>query len=93
MHGVTAANSPFSNGLCERNHSVVDHMMAKVKAGDDRIKDQEALEYSLMAKNMETNHKGFSSYQIVYGSNPKVPGIVNENPASLSACVHPCVHH
>ena len=36
MHGITAANSPFSNGLCERNHAVVDTMMRKIKAGDDK---------------------------------------------------------
>ena len=75
MHGITAANSPFSNGLCERNHAIVDNMMKKIKAGDDTLKDQEALEYALMAKNIETNNKGFSSYQIVYGYNPKIPGI------------------
>ena len=37
-----------------------------------------------MAKNIETNNKGFSSYQIVYGSNPKIPGISTSTPASLS---------
>ena len=46
---------------------------------------QEALEYALMAKNTETNNKGFSSYQIVFGSNPKIPGISNSNPSSLSS--------
>ena len=84
LHGTTAANSPYSNGVCERNHAVVDMMMRKIKAGDPTLKDQEALEYALMAKNSETNNKGFSSYQIVYGSNPKVPGISTGNPASLS---------
>ena len=84
MHGITAANSPFSNGLCERNHALVDKMMKKIKAGDSSIKDQEALEYALMAKNVEPNNKGYSSYQIVYGSNPKIPGIANSTPASLS---------
>ena len=34
LHGTTAANSPYSNGLCERNHAVVDHMIRKIKAGD-----------------------------------------------------------
>ena len=29
MHGVTAAHSPFSNGLCEKNHEIVDRMMEK----------------------------------------------------------------
>ena len=28
---VTAANSPFSNGICEKNHQIVDLMMAKIK--------------------------------------------------------------
>ena len=29
---TTAANSPFSNGICERNHSVVDDMITKMCA-------------------------------------------------------------
>ena len=84
MHGTTAANSPYSNGLCERNHAVVDLMIRKIKSGDNTIKDQEALEYALMAKNSETNNKGFSNYQIVYGTNPKIPGISYSNPTALS---------
>ena len=55
-----------------------------MKAADKTLKDHEALEYSLMAKNMEINNKGFSSFQIVYGSNPKVPGITYGTPPSLS---------
>ena len=35
-------------------------------------------------KNVEPNNKGFSSYQIVYGANPRIPGILDGNPASLS---------
>ena len=60
--------------------------MRKMKAADKTLKDHEALEYSLMAKNMEKdiNNKGFSSFQIVYGSNPKVPGITYGTPPSLS---------
>ena len=27
---TTAANSPFSNGICERNHSVVNDMISKI---------------------------------------------------------------
>ena len=46
----TAANSPYSNGTCERNHAVVDAMIQKIKAGDETISDQEALNYALHAK-------------------------------------------
>ena len=38
----------------------------------------------MTGENMETTNKGFSPFQIVYGSNPKIPGIIESNPASLS---------
>ena len=75
MHGVTAAHSPFSNGLCERNHEVVDRMMSKLMADDSKLKAIDALHQALFAKNIEPNNKGFSSFQIVYGNNPTIPGI------------------
>ena len=84
LQAVTAAHSPFSNGLCEKNHEVCDIMMAKIKAGNPKLKDQEALDYALFAKNMEPNNKGFSPFQIVYGTNPNIPGISHSTPASLS---------
>ena len=84
MHAVTAAHSPFSNGLCEKNHEVVDRMMAKMIAGDEKLKVSDALAHALFAKNAEPNNKGFSSFQIVYGTNPTIPGITNSTPPSLS---------
>ena len=84
MHGVTAAHSPFSNGLCERNHEVVDRMMSKLMADDSKLKANDALHQALFAKNIEPNNKGFSSFQIVYGNNPTIPGITNSTPPSLS---------
>ena len=84
MHGVTAAHSPFSNGLCEKNHAVVDQMMSKLMADDNHLKEDEALNHALFAKNVEPNNKGFSSLQIVYGNNPTIPGILTSTPPSLS---------
>ena len=84
LHNVTASHSPFSNGLCEKNHAVVDVMIAKIKSADPSITDQEALDQALHAKNMEPNNKGFSPFQIVYGENPRIPVINNSTPASLS---------
>ena len=84
MHRVTAAHSPFSNGLCEKNHEVVDKMMSKLMADDAKLKEVDALNHALYAKNIEPNNKGFSSFQIVYGTNPTIPGIINSTPPSLS---------
>ena len=84
MHGTTAAHSPFSNGLCEKNHEVCDKMMAKLMADDKTLKPADALNNALFAKNVEPNNKGFSAMQIVYGNNPSIPGITNSTPPSLS---------
>ena len=83
IHAVTPAHSPHGNGICEKNHHVVDNMMEKMIDDDPSLSDQEALNFALHAKNMEINNKGFSSYQIVFGSNPTIPGITNSTPASL----------
>ena len=80
---TTAVSSPYSNGICKKNHAVVDLMMEKIIEGDPNISENEALDYALNAKNTEPNNKGHSSFQIVYGANPKVPGIINSTPASL----------
>ena len=81
---VTAASSPYSNGICEKNHEIVDIMMEKIQDGDPSLKDSEALDYALYAKNLETNNKGMSSLQIVFGKNPKVPGITNSTLSTLN---------
>ena len=79
-----SASCDICNGLNEKNHAVVDFMMAKLQADDPNLNNQQALNYALHAKNMETTSKGFSAFQIVYGSNPKIPGITESNPASLN---------
>ena len=84
MHGTTASHSPFSNGLCEKNHELVDKSMAKMMADDETMKPVDALNHALFAKNIEPNNKGFSSFQIVYGTNPNIPGITNSTPPSLN---------
>ena len=56
---VKAANSPYSSGICEKNHEVVDRMMEKMLDGDEAVTESEALDYALFAKNCQTNNKGF----------------------------------
>ena len=59
-------------------------MMAKIKASDPKITDQEALDHALHAKNMETTNKVYSPFQIAFRENPRIPGTIIGNPPSFS---------
>ena len=82
---TTAAASPYSNGLCDKNHAIVDIMKERLMEGDPSLKESEALDCALNVKNMETNNKGFSAMQIVYGFNPTLPGLINSTPPGLDS--------
>ena len=58
--------------------------MSKLMDDDNQMRPANALHHALFAKNVEPNNKGFSSFQIVYGTNPSIPGITNSTPPSLS---------
>ena len=80
MH--TAAFSPFSNGVCERNHAVVDDMVYRMMAEDKDLKVEVALAWAVNAKNCLQMFGGFSPYQLLYGRNPRLPGVLyDELPA------------
>ena len=80
MH--TAGYSPFSNGVCERNHAVVDDMVYRMMAEDKELKVEVALAWAVNAKNCLQMFGGFSPYQLVYGRNPRLPGVLyDELPA------------
>ena len=80
----TGSESPFQNGLCERNHCVVDGMLLKLLA-DEPDRDLEiALASAVTAKNTLAMNNGFSPLQLVTGKNPVLPSI-NDNPPALEA--------
>ena len=79
----TAGYSPFSNGLCERNHAVVDLMLEKIIAGDSECKLENALAWAIHAKNCLEMSAGYSPYQLVFGRNPKLPSVLQDNPPAL----------
>ena len=79
----TAGYSPFSNGLCERNHAVVDLMLEKIIAGDSECKLENALAWAIHAKNCLEMSAGYSPYQLVFGRNPKLPSVLHDNPPAL----------
>ena len=80
---TTAAESPFQNGLCERNHAVIDMMLIKLQDQCPGTNLQVLLAWANMAKNCLQMWHGFSSYQLVFGQNPNLPNIMTDQVPAL----------
>ena len=80
---TTAAESPFQNGLCERVHAVTDMMLLKLKEENEKTDSQTLLSWANMARNSLQMWNGFSSHQLVFGQNPKLPGIMTDKLPAL----------
>ena len=79
---TTAAESPFQNGICERNHAIVDNMLEKMKEQCPKTPEEILLCWANMAKNSLQMCYEFCSYQLVFGQNPNLPNIMtNKLPA------------
>ena len=76
----TAAYSPYQNGINERNHAICDRMISKMRTHDPSLSVQVALTWALVAKNSLENVSGFSPFQIVFGSQPKLPSVYTSGP-------------
>ena len=81
MH--TAAFSPFSNGLNERNHAIVDEMVRKILAQQPQCSLEIALAWAINAKNCLQMVNGYSPYQLVYGRNPNLPNVASDKLPAL----------
>ena len=77
---TTASYSPHQNGLNERNHCTVDQMMKKMMESDSRMSPENALFWSLNAKNSLENCYGFSPYQLVFSTSPELPVVSKVGP-------------
>ena len=62
---LTAAYSPQQNGVNERNHAVVDHMMKRMMLEDPTMSVSTALTWALVAKNTLSNVSGYSPFQLL----------------------------
>ena len=79
---TTAADSPWSNGLCERHNQTLTNIMQKVRADKEGMDFETSLCWALAAKNSMVNTHGFSPYQLVFGKNPNFPStLTDELPA------------
>lgn len=85
---TTGAESPFQNGLCERNHAVVDIMLEKLVYENPSIPIETLLCWANMSKNALQNWNGFSSFQLVFGKNPSLPNVMTDRLPALEGKTH-----
>lgn len=74
---TTAAESAWSNGLCERHNAVLGDLVAKTQA-DSRCSLELAIPWAIAAKNALSNVFGFSPNQLVFGRNIGLPAVHND---------------
>ena len=79
----TAAESPWQNGLCERVHGITDVMLTKLTADYPKTPPEVLLAWANMSRNALQMWNGFSSYQLVFGCNPKVPNVMTDKLPAL----------
>ena len=73
----TAAESPYQNGICERNHSVTDRIVEKMLTDDPSMTLGGELSAATFAKNALINVNSFSPIQLVTGKAPRLPNVMD----------------
>ena len=58
----------------------------KMMADDPTLSLEKAVALACYAKNCEPNYLGFSAFQVNFGKNPVIPGILHSTPSSLEPC-------
>ena len=83
---TTAAQSPWSNGYCERQNATLGNLVRKILA-DSNCSLEVAVAWAVAARNSLSNISGFSPNQLVFGRNPALPNVFeNKLPALNSSC-------
>ena len=81
---TTAAEAPWSNGLVERHNLILSEMLDKVLE-ETKCEFDLALAWRINAKNSLANIHGFSPYQLVMGTNPRLPSVLNDKAPALTS--------
>ena len=79
----TAANSPFSNGVCERHNMTLTETFKKTKDTMASVDESLVLQAAVFAKNCLHSHLGYSPYQLVYGRQPRLPTTLEDELPAL----------
>ena len=78
-----AAHSPWSYGIVEKHHAVVDKTFESLCRDFPKYKKQTLLQWAMTIKNSTTTATGWSPNQVVFGTNPVLPSLVETNPAMM----------
>ena len=78
-----AAHSPWSYGIIEKHHGVVDKTFEALRRDFPSYDVNILIQWAVMVKNSTTTSTGWSPLQVVYGKNPVLPSLVDSNPAQL----------
>ena len=83
---ATAAESPWSNGIVEKQNGVIVNMMEKVMS-DVGCSLEVALAWCISAKNSLLNSYGYSPNQLVFGYYPNFPSVMRNKPSALEGVI------
>ena len=82
FHHTTGANSPWQNGVVERNHQTTDAIIYSLQRDYPQMSLEVALAWAVSAVNSMSTVRGFSPYQLVFGKQMKLPNILDDPPAA-----------
>ena len=82
---TTPAQSPWSNGCCERQNATLGNMVRKIMS-DSECSVEVALAWAVAARNSLSNNSGFSPNQLVFGRNPVLPNVFSNKPPAMNTC-------
>lgn len=77
---TTGAESPWQNGLCEKNHALLDNILERIDEDYPEIDINTKLAWAGMAKNSLQMTYGYSPNQLVFGKNPHLPNVLTDGP-------------
>ena len=88
VHHLIDVEAPWQNGRCERHGGVLKKAMYRAfqETKPENLEEiQLVLDSVVGAKNRYYNRDGFSPYQLVFGSNPRLPqSLLSDDPAGLA---------
>lgn len=82
----TAAESPWSNGICERHNAVVKEAVRKTME-DSHCSLETAVVWAVSAKNSLSGHQGYSPNMLVFGKNTNFLNVLNNELPALETRV------